>query len=81
VVVAILAITLPFPERDNKVCLSVSCDDAYVPGRTQNCIQQHEYSISTSFEKFSMDATDARSCNPFQLVHHSLFPQTKVDHS
>ena len=70
--VAVLAITLRFPERDNKAPLPVSWDDACVPGRAQNCRQQHEYSISTSLEKFSMDATDPRSFTPFQPVHHSL---------
>ena len=41
----------------------------------------NEYSISTSLEKFSMDATDLRTFTPFQLVHHSLFRQMKVVHS
>ena len=66
------AITLPFPERDNKAPLPVSWDDACVPGRAQDCMQRHEYSISTSLEKFSMDATDPWSFTPFQLVHRSL---------
>ena len=81
VVVAALAITLPFPERDNKALFPVSWDDACVPGRAQNCMQRHEYSIFTSLEKFSMDATDPWSLIPFQPVHRSLFPQTKVDDS
>ena len=81
VVLAVLAITLPFPERDNKAPLLVNWDYASVPGRAQNCMQRHECSISTSLEKFSMDATDPWSFTPFQPVHHSLFPQTKVDHS
>ena len=33
---------------------------------------KYEYSISTSLEKFSMDATNPRSFTPFQPVHHSL---------
>ena len=81
VVVTVLVITLPFAERDNKTILLVSWEDAYVPRRSQNCMQPHEYSISPSFEKFSMDATDPRSFTPFHPVHCSLFPQAKVDRS
>ena len=58
--------------EDNKAPLPISWDDACVPGRAQNCIRRHEYSISTSFEKFSMDATDPRSFTTFQPVHRSL---------
>ena len=71
-VVAVLVITLPFPERDSKASLPVSWDDACVPGRAQNCMQRHEYSISTSLEKFNMDATDPRSFTPLNLVYHIL---------
>ena len=35
-------------------------------------MQRHECSISTSLEKFSMDATDPWSFTQFQSVHHSL---------
>ena len=70
--VAVLVITLPFPERDNKAPLPVSWDDACVPGRAQNCMQRLKCSIPTSLEKFSMDATDPRSFTPFQPVHRSL---------
>ena len=69
---AVLAITLPFPERDNKAPLLVSVDDACVPGKAQNCMQRHKYSISTSLEKFSMDATDPSGFTPFHLVYRSL---------
>ena len=71
VVVAVLAITLTFPERD-KAPLTVSWDDACVPGRAQNCMPQHEYSIFTSLEKFSVDATEHRSFTSFQPVQRSL---------
>ena len=71
-VVAVLAITLPLLERDTKAALAVCWDDAFVPGRAQNCMQRHEYSISTSLEKLSMDATDPRSFTPFQPVHRSM---------
>ena len=57
---------------DNKALLPVSWADACVPGRAQNCMQQHEYSISTSLEKLSMDATNPRSFTPFQPVHRNL---------
>ena len=70
--VVVLVITLPFPERDNKAPLPFSWDDACVPGRAQNCTQRHEYSISTSLEKISMDATDPWSFTPFQQVNRSL---------
>ena len=35
----VLAITLPFPERDNKAPLSVSWDGVCVTNRAQNCMQ------------------------------------------
>jgi len=70
VVVAVLAITIPFPERDNNASLPVSWDVACVPGRAQNCMQRHEY-VSTSLEKFTMDGTDPKSFTTFQLVHRS----------
>ena len=39
VVVAVLAINLPFPEKDNKAPLPVSLAEVCVPGRAQNCMQ------------------------------------------
>ena len=68
VVVAVLVITLPFPERANRAPLPVSWDDACVPGRAQNCMQLHECSIYMSLKKF----TDQRSFTPFLVVHCSL---------
>ena len=75
-------ITLPFPERDNKAPLAVSWDDACVPGRAQNCMQRRESSISTSLEKFSMDATNPWSFTPISTSSpQPVFPQRKVDAS
>jgi len=75
-------ITLPIPERDNKAPLIISWDDACIQGRAQNCMQQHEHSISNSLEKFSMDATDPRNFTPISTGSPQfMFPQMKVIHS
>ena len=67
----------PFPfQRDKKAPLTISWDDACVPGRAQNCMQRHEYSISISLEKFSMHATDPRSFTPISTGSpQPVFPQ------
>ena len=67
VVVAVLVITIPFPERDNEVPFPVSWDDASAPNRVQNCMQQCQFGISTSLEKFNMDATDPSGFTPFHV--------------
>ena len=76
IVAAVLAITLPFPVRDNKAPLPFNWEDACVPGRAQNCMQRDEYSISTSLEKFSMDVTD-----PWSFTHFNWFTTACVSTS
>ncbi|KAG2466238.1 GBRB3 protein, partial [Polypterus senegalus] len=50
------AITLPFPDWDNKFNFPVIWDDAHLSNGRKNCLQSQEDHRTTSLEKFTMNA-------------------------
>ncbi|KAG2458220.1 COL12 protein, partial [Polypterus senegalus] len=64
VVATIQAITLPFPDCDDKSRFPVSWDDTSLPNGSKDCLQCQEDSITTSLEKFTPDTTDTGSLIP-----------------
>jgi len=72
VVVAVLAITLPFPEKDNKAPLPVSWDNACVPGRAQTCMQWHGTAFPPALRSSTWMPQIPGALPPFQPVHRIL---------
>ncbi|KAG2460270.1 STXA protein, partial [Polypterus senegalus] len=70
VVAAIQAMTLPFPDRDDKSHFPIGWDDDCLPNGSKDCLQCQEDSLTTSLEKFTLDTTDPCSLPYHQLVHH-----------
>ena len=80
IVVAVLTVSFPFPDKDNQPLFSVRRNGTWIPYINQNTMQTTDHALASRFEQLHTDVTNA-SCLSTPQTCHRLFVLMKRGYS